>query len=206
MTVVEKNTFTLKNSATPMPKTIHPTSLPFALANASNTNAAKHIKVPFVRKKFAHPSIAQPAYTVVRSGIEHMFIAIAENSIPLTSASTAKDPTHVATMPMRRPMKHHQPMLKKPTILLLKKLSVKKRPRRLRQTQVLRKRRRTRKPLTMRRMPKRHQKTRLMMQMRLSNHASHKKARRSGPFFCLSVFACAMACIDGGFPRLDQPR
>ena len=42
-----------------------------------------------------------------------------------------------------------------------------------------------RKPLTMRRMPKRHQKTRLMMQMRmrLSNHASHKKARRSGPFF-----------------------
>ena len=79
--------------------TIHPTSLPFALANASNTNAAKHIKVPFVRKKFAHPSIAQPAYTVVRSGIEHMFIAIAENSIPLTSASTAKDPTQVATMP-----------------------------------------------------------------------------------------------------------
>ena len=34
MTVVEKNTFTLKNSATPMPQTIHPTSLPFALATS----------------------------------------------------------------------------------------------------------------------------------------------------------------------------
>ena len=40
MMVVAQKTFTLKNSAMPMPQTIHPTSLPFALANASNTNAA----------------------------------------------------------------------------------------------------------------------------------------------------------------------
>ena len=40
MGIVPKNTFILKNTAMPMPQTIHPTSLPFALANASNTNAA----------------------------------------------------------------------------------------------------------------------------------------------------------------------
>jgi len=54
---------------------------------------------PLRRKKFAHPSILQAANVVVRSGVVHIITGAAENRHATTSASTAKDPTHVAAMP-----------------------------------------------------------------------------------------------------------
>ena len=53
MTVVEMTTFTHRNIAMPMPQTIHPTSLPFVLANASNTKDAKINMVPLLTKNIA---------------------------------------------------------------------------------------------------------------------------------------------------------
>ena len=99
MGIVPKNTFILKNSAMPMPETIHPTSLPSALANECSTNATKVIMVPWRRKKFDHPNILHPANVHVKSGVVHIITGAAEYIHATTSASTAKDPTHVATMP-----------------------------------------------------------------------------------------------------------
>ena len=99
MGIVPKNTFILKNTAMAMQQTTHPTSPPLALANAFNVNAAKHSMVPRSGKKFDHPNILHPANVHVKSGVVHIITGAAEYIHATTSASTAKDPTHVATMP-----------------------------------------------------------------------------------------------------------
>jgi hypothetical protein len=99
MDMMAKNTFMDANSAMPMPQTIHPTSAPFALASALNTNATKLNIVPLLKKKRAHPSILHPANTEVKSGVVTVITPTVDIIIAATNISTERDAKLVAAMP-----------------------------------------------------------------------------------------------------------